>query len=244
MGTPFRSRTSVDDSVMNADLTVALDETELDELADLLAERSGEDGLQLDAAHGLMTAVAVGPKFIVPSEWLPQVLNQQHPFENEEAAERAVTLALRLFNMILRDLENMTFEALLGQVEAEDGDPEITARNWCIGFSMGVDLASDDWEGRMREDSHLMELLSPVITLAADEGLFNKDNEQTQTSLTAPEYEELVGRIGSAMIDVQQYWRDQPVIEGEGKPVDREQSESAEEGPRERPRKRGGHWLH
>ena len=59
------------------DPEIPLEEEELDALGERLAERAGEDGLLLDAVHGLLTAVSIGPGEVGPEDWLPAVLDRK-----------------------------------------------------------------------------------------------------------------------------------------------------------------------
>lgn len=224
---------------MSGTLTDPLDDTELDELHELLLARFEDSELLLDAVHGLLSAVAIGPEPVAPSEWIPLVLEEEKPFDDTEQAEHALRLLLRLYNGVVRDLERLVFEPILGQIETEDGAPALTARGWCEGFALGVDLRGELWEARMQSDPKLLEQLAPIIRLAEDEGVFASDDGEDTPPLSEAEYEDAMNQIGHAVLDTQAYWREHPVGEEEIPP-----EQPAGPTSRKIPRWRGGRSLH
>ena len=134
------------------DLDEPLDDEELDLLHEQLMARADDESLVLDGVHGLITAIAIGPEAVPPSEWMPLVLDPGKPFASTEDAERLVTLLLRLSNMVVHDLERLAFEPILSQVETESGDVAYSARGWCEGFGMGMDLRATTWDEALRGD--------------------------------------------------------------------------------------------
>ena len=73
---------------MNDTVPYGLDAGELDELHEFLGRRAEAGGLMLDAVHGLLTAVVIGPDPISASEWLGHVIDQEQGFESEDEANR------------------------------------------------------------------------------------------------------------------------------------------------------------
>lgn len=223
---------------MSGALTDPLDDTELDELHELLLARFEDSELLLDAVHGLLAAVAIGPDAVAPSEWIPLVIEDDKPFEDTEQAERMLRLLLRLYNGVVRDLDRLVFEPILGQIETEDGEPALSARGWCEGFALGVDLRADPWEARMKSDPRLLELLAPIVQLAEDEGVFSSEDGEETPPLSEAEYEDAMNQIGRAVLDVQTYWRENPI---EDEPVTMDEAATS---ARKIPRLRGGKSLH
>jgi len=214
-----------------------LEARELDELHEFLGRRAEGGGLMLDAVHGLLTAVVVGPEPVSASEWLGHVIDEQQGFESEEEANRILALLIRLYNSVVQELEALSYQPIFGEIEmAESEDTELSARGWCEGFAIGVDLRSGLWEGRMQQDPELLELLHPVITLAADEGVFETQEGEPIEPLTDEDFELALNGVAGAVADVQQYWRNNPPDPGEGL--------EPSTGVRPLLRKRGGHWLH
>ncbi|HEX7112612.1 MAG TPA: YecA family protein [Mizugakiibacter sp.] len=213
----------------------SLGDAELDELDQFLRGHAGEDDLLLDGVHGLLTALAIGPEPAKPDEWLPEVLHA--PFASEAEGERVLGLLAKLNDSIPAELEMDAYEPILGEVDREQGSA-LTAAGWCEGFSRGIDLRAPIWETRLGEDPELMELLTPIMALAVDEGVLSGDAEFEKLSDT--EYEECLAQIPQAVGAVAQYWRVHP-------PTERERTAGGGASAsvfREQPRRRGGRWVH
>lgn len=222
---------------MTESIPYGLDAVELDELHEFLSRHADADGLMLDAVHGLLTAIVIGPDPIAANEWLDHVIDQQRGFETEEEANRILALLIRLYNSVVQELEALSYQPIFGEVEIVGSEEtELSARGWCEGFSIGVDLRSALWEGRMQSDPELLELLNPVIALAAEEGIFESEDGEIIDPLSPEDFESALSGVAGAVADVQQYWRN--------KPADLSEGLDPESGRRPVLRKRGGHWLH
>jgi uncharacterized protein len=227
------------------DLTEPLDDDELDLLHESLLARAEDDSLVLDGVHGLISSVAIGPEAVAPSEWMPLVLDPGKPFASTDEAERLVTMLLRLSNMVVHDLERLAFEPILSQVETESGDVAYSARGWCEGFGMGMDLRAQLWERALEDDPRFRDLLQPVLALAADEGVFGDDEDgEDPVPLSEAEYEAALNGLPNAVLGVQQYWRDQDEAREAGIVPPARASESEGSEPGKPPRRRAGRSLH
>jgi uncharacterized protein len=186
-------------------------DTELEELDQFLRAHAGDEDLLLDGVHGFLTALAIGPAPAKPEEWLPEILHE--PFADAKEGERVLTLLARLNDAIAPELETGSYEPILGEIEVEDGSAAFTARGWCEGFSRGIDLRAPSWEGRLGHDSQLMELLSPIIALAIDDGVFESDAEFAP--LGDDDYDDCLAQIPQAVGAVAEYWRSHPLMSDE-----------------------------
>ena len=222
------------DEVNEPDWLPTLDDTELEELDQFLRAHAGEEALLLDGVHGLLSAVNIGPERAPPEEWLPEILHD--PFDNEDEGRRILELLARLSESIVYELETEQYEPILGEIELDDGGAALSAQGWCEGFSRGVDLRARLWETRLGADSRLTELLSPIMALAVQEGVFQTDAEIEP--LTEAEYDECLAQLPTAIETVAHYWSESPPTSAElarrSEPADADTT----------PRKRGGHWLH
>jgi uncharacterized protein len=222
--------------IVEHDLSQPLDDAELEELQQILASRGDGDGLLLDGVHGLVSAIIIGPRAVEPEQWLPLIIDDGRPFASVEQAEEAVRLMLRLYNMVVSDLDEFSYEPILGQIETENGDTALSAQGWCEGFTLGVDQCADLWESRMNSDLQLMRLLDPIVKLSADEGLYEHEAGEEATPLSEQEYEDAIDHLGTAVSDVQQYWREHP--------ADDDAFENDTEPSATTPAPRGGRSLH
>lgn len=222
------------DDISEPDWEPTLEDSELEELDQFLRAHAGEEALLLDGVHGLLSAVNIGPERAPPEEWLPEVLHD--PFDDEDEGRRILELLARLSESIGYELETEQYEPILGEIENDDGGTALSAQGWCEGFSRGVDLRARLWEARLGADSHLTELLSPIMALAVQEGVFQTDAEIEP--LTEAEYDECLAQLPVAIEAVAHYWSESPPTTDElarrTAPVDQTTA----------PRKRGGHWVH
>lgn len=221
--------------MMADDWHVSPDDSELEELDRFLRAHAGDEDMLLDGVHGFLTALAIGPAPPKPEEWLPEILHE--PFADAGEGERVLTLLARLNDAITPELETGSYEPILGELDNEDEEapPEFTARGWCEGFSRGIDLRAPSWEGRLGHDAQLMEMLSPIIALAIDDGVFESDGDFAP--LGEEDYDECLAQIPSAVGAVAEYWRAHPLEEGDF-------SRRREVGSAMPPRRRGGRWVH
>jgi uncharacterized protein len=216
-----------------------IDDAELEVLDHYLRGHApdSDETMLLDGVHGMLTALAIGPDPALPEEWLPEVLHA--PFEDPEQGAAVLALLAKLNDSIPVELEGEMYEPVLGEVDAElPVHSDLTAAGWCEGFSRGIDLRAAIWESRLAEDVELLEMLSPIMALAVDEGVLAADVPIAK--LDDNEYEACLAQIPDAVEAVAHYWRVRP-------PTERERTAgggaSANTFP-SLPARRGGRWVH
>ena len=191
-----------------------IDDAELEVLDHYLrghAEDSDET-LLLDGVHGMLTALAIGPDPALPEEWLPEVLHA--PFENPEQGATVLELLAKLNDSIPAELDGEVYEPVLGEVAQEPrASNDLSAAGWCEGFSRGIDLRAAIWESRLAEDGELLEMLSPIMALAVDDGVLAADVPIAK--LEGDEYEACLAQIPDVVEAVAHYWRVRPPTERE-----------------------------
>lgn len=183
-----------------------LSEAEEQELEIFLdSEDVSEGALNISSLHGFLTALAAGPSLVPPSQWLPVVLGKEEPvFDSEEEAERIFNLILRFYNSIGEILRRKS-EKYLPLLYEEDpkGTPYLTAEDWCLGFSLGVGLCSEDWE-RLFEDDNARNLLAPIIALTSDDAMADVlSNFQGE-----PDRELLIAALPVSVVALFEYWHE------------------------------------
>ncbi len=183
-----------------------LDEHDIAELDELLSSLLNEDALRLDAAQGLLAALSVGPKDVGAQKWMPVILGEKPTVEDPDAAERLVELLVRLKRAVDYGIEHYAFDAIFSEVIDENGEHHVDAGGWCEGFSLGVDLLSDLWEAQMQLDDGLIALLSPIVALGVDDGVFSEIKDINIVPLSDAEREELMQQLPSVLAEVRQYW--------------------------------------
>lgn len=149
---------------MTAALSAALNDQEIDELADFLYDKAPADALNISELHGFLSAIVVGPELVQPSEWLPQIWGLQT--DEEEAtdlsqAPHILSLIMRLYNSIndqVRDQPQEYSPILM----CNDDDSQPVIDDWCYGFMIGVSLRHEEWQP-MLDDAEIGSLLLPII---------------------------------------------------------------------------------
>ena len=216
-----------------------IDDAELEVLDRYLRghARDSDETLLLDGVHGMLTALAIGPDPALPEEWLPEILHA--PFEDPEQGAAVLGLLAKLNDSIPAELESEVYEPVLGEVAPEqDVSSDLSAAGWCEGFSRGIDLRASIWEARLAEDGELLEMLSPIMALAVDEGVLAAD--MPIAKLDDNEYEACLAQIPDAVEAVAHYWRVRP-------PTERERTAgggASSSAFASAPARRGGRWVH
>jgi len=120
---------------------------ELNQLDDFLAAPSLEESsMDLSMLEGFLAAVAIGPRTVMPSGWIPWVWdmragNVSPEFKNMDEANRIMNLLMRNYNAVLRRLSNNPagFEPIY-QSGSQWG-----AAEWCEGFLLGMRFDREAW---------------------------------------------------------------------------------------------------
>jgi len=216
-----------------------IDDVELEVLDRYLRghAQDSDETMLLDGVHGMLTALAIGPDPALPEEWLPEILHA--PLEDPEQGAAVLGLLAKLNDSIPAELEGEVYEPVLGEVEPEQAvHSDLSAAGWCEGFSRGIDLRASIWESRLAEDGELLEMLSPIMALAVDEGVLSADVPIAK--LDDNEYEACLAQIPDAVEAVAHYWRVRP-------PTERERTAgggASSSAFSSTPSRRGGRWVH
>lgn len=187
-----------------------LDEQDFEEIDRLLEALGADDGLRLDGAQGLLTALIVGPQDVGPEDWLPVILGGEPLGAPSPKLQRLLDLLLRLKANLERGLEIHSYDPIFAEHEHEGDELSVDAGGWCEGFSLGVDLNAEIWEQRMQEDRTLLEMLAPIVALGVDDGVFAEIRNPDQAPLSERERDIVVAQLASVLIDVRQYWQEHP----------------------------------
>ena len=123
---------------MMVDLELPVEGVALDALdAFLSSDQSPPDSMMLSDLDGFLTAIAIGPELIMPSEWLPVIWGDDEPVFTDEAEMQGVLGGiLSRYNQIRDEITNGTFEPILWG----DADGTAIGTDWAEGFMQGVGL--------------------------------------------------------------------------------------------------------
>ena len=71
----------------------------------LESDRSPPESMLISDLDGFLTAIAIGPELIKPSEWLPVVWGGEQPvFADQNEAQAVLDAIMNRYNEILRDV--------------------------------------------------------------------------------------------------------------------------------------------
>lgn len=146
-----------------------------------------ENGMNLFAVHGFLTAIISCPIDVPAGEWLPSILNmdpakllQQPPkFLNDEEAQKVIMIIHNLKEQITQTLNSTRLYYPLVSLEdpkkAMADAPIENVQDWCHGYLHGVDAYREEW-------SVLEKVFVPLVPFAVVSGAYP--------------YEELVQGLG------------------------------------------------
>ncbi|BBM64309.1 hypothetical protein VA249_09550 [Vibrio alfacsensis] len=121
--------------------------------------------LNLAKTQGFVTAMASAPNVLMPQEWLPFLWGGEEtaPFSDGEQLELYIDEIVQLWNQTRPALLEGSW--LWPESCALDDHDIVSAntRDFCEGVLQGWQLARDDWETLMPEDSEDSALLGGVL---------------------------------------------------------------------------------
>jgi len=184
-----------------------LSEKEFNELDKfLMSDRVGEEGMTMDALHGFLTAIAIGPEVIPMTEWLAHVWGipgEDAPkFKNDGEMRRITNLIARFMNeiQITFEVAPQEFEPLFC-VSEQDGKEFIDGETWAWGFWEGMMLREDAWQPAW-ESQDLAPLLQTIYLLGAEE----IEEEELILVDTAQKCHQLSLQMEAAIPQIRRFW--------------------------------------
>ncbi len=149
-----------------------LTEKEFDELDRfLMSDRCSDETMAMDALHGYLTAIAIGPATVSVDEWLPRVwgpdAGDAPDFRDDQQAAHIRALLARALEEIVVTFEvaPKDFEPLFS-VHQWKGKEVLDAEAWCWGFLEGISLRDAAWQPL--RDSPQASLLRALRLLGAE----------------------------------------------------------------------------
>ena len=190
-----------------------------------------QDCMDLEMLDGFLTAIVSGPELIQPSEWLPVAWSDSQRsvspvFQDNEQAQRVLTLILRLQNTIARTLtESPTrFKPLLYHAdEAARGDkspPEASA--WCEGYLTGVALREEAW-GPLYAQEATRDWMLPIEAIAYGD----HDPEYSDWVDSEDKRNDMIDELPIAVVLIHRFWLERRSGEGANRAERRAQRREA-----------------
>ncbi len=180
------------------DLDHPLSDAEQNELDEFLADPALEEtSMDVSTLEGFLTALAIGPDTLMPSQWLPWVYDMQEgkaepEFKNLDQAQRILGLIMRHYNAVIHVFmaDPASFEPVYWR-GAQWG-----AAEWCEGFLLGTRFSREAWGLLMVGQP---KLFTPFFRLGTDEGI-----ELIKTDRDA---ECWMNAVAPALVEIHAYWK-------------------------------------
>ncbi len=174
----------------------------------LLSDVTSDETMTLDMLDGYLTAIAIGPVSLLPSDWLPGVWGPEEEdtphFETMDQAQYVFDLILRHYNGIIWSLQDDAdaFEPVWDTVTYPDDPHEyIEGEPWALGFMQGVSLCRQDWQP-LFEDLQGQAWLRPLHLLGADD----VTPEEEDLTRWPAQREALTRQIPSSIAAIHRFW--------------------------------------
>lgn len=173
----------------------------------LLSDRCSENAMTLDALHGYLTAIAIGPEAVAPDEWLPAVwgpaADDVPSFKSDQEAKRIQSLIMRFLNEIA-----ITFEAAPKEFEplfleqTTQGKKLLDGEAWAWGFWEGMNLRAEAWEAAW--EAPVAATLRSVYLLGAEE----VEEEEVVLADTPQKRHQLALEIEAGLPALYRFWQE------------------------------------
>jgi len=187
----------------------ALTDAELDRLDDFLGRGYGLIN-SVEALDGMFAALVVGPRMVLPSEYLPLVIGTGEDPEGPAFTDRAD--AQQILDLLTRHWNHLVTVLLAGEpwglvtsTEVED----LPGNHWGLGFLAGMTLDREGWT-RIGEDERAAGYLVPILVLAHEE---DEDPSLRPPPIGPEQREELLTMIAACLPVMYRTFRD-PVDSG------------------------------
>jgi yecA family protein len=132
-----------------------------DEFDEILRGGGHDDAIGMSAIDGLIAALVAAPAFVHPDEWVPLIFGGKRPGMRESSvAQYAVQTIFNRYNEVSTALAEQP--NAYRPIFMVDEDGTVIARDWAVGFMLGVGLRSKEWGARIVLTEH-RRLLTPIL---------------------------------------------------------------------------------
>lgn len=173
----------------------------------LLSERAPRTAMTVSGIDGLLTAVAIGPEPLMPSEWLPAIWGEEEPaFADAEEAQRINAHIMAHYNEIVTTIYE----------RPEDFAPAIWATpegggipgDWAAGFLDAVRLNPQAW-APLFDDEEASALMTPLMFAGATEDV------AAELGITPERESEMLNEIAdilpSCVLGIHTFWLEREI---------------------------------
>ena len=189
------------------DMTVPLNDEEMDELKGILLELDAEEGMTLDMLDGFLHAIAIGPETVMPSRWLPKVWGlddgaMMPPADDMDQANHLLGLVMRHYNSIVWGFEQRPprLSPLWNTVHFDTGEFE-DAEMWAYGFAEAIKLTKAAWQP-LFDHPDGQQWIRPIHVLGAED----LSPELDELTRTPAQRETLTAQIEGSLLQIHAFW--------------------------------------
>ncbi|OGS98105.1 MAG: hypothetical protein A3F73_11600 [Gallionellales bacterium RIFCSPLOWO2_12_FULL_59_22] len=175
-----------------------MSDDEIDELDVVLtSETMPDDCMDISTLDGYFAALALNPRLVMPSEYLPWIWDmgqgEEAPeFASLEQANHILQLLMRYYNSVLSAIGNGNFAPLFYTVAQDDGSEFFDAECWCEGFMRGVFLFDGPWKEVLEKHP---EYLAPMVLLGTEHGWDMLEKCADEERVVREAYESIAGVV-------------------------------------------------
>lgn len=181
------------------DIDQPLTEAELNELDDFLADSADEDtSMDVSMLEGFLTSLAIGPRVVLPSEWLPWIWDKEEgeakvDFEDLAQANRITSSIMRLYNAVVNSFmtDPASFEPIFWRAI------QWGAAEWSEGFITGFQFNDEAWTLLAAGQPTWF---TPFLRLGTDEGIDLTKKES--------DAERWMNEIEPSLVRIHAYWKE------------------------------------
>jgi len=113
------------------------------ELDEILRGAGRTGAIGMSAIDGLIAALVAAPSFVHPEEWIPLIFGGRQPLHENSPELHAVKTIFNRYNEVSETLAD--WPPAYRPIFMVDDDGSIIARDWAVGFALGIGLRSKEW---------------------------------------------------------------------------------------------------
>jgi len=167
----------------------------------LMSDRAPENSMGLSDLDGFLTAIAIGPQLIMPSEWLPIIWGGENPkFKNTKEAELIMSALMARFNEIIRGFQQTPPD--FDPVFWETNKGIVIAADWAEGFNDAVIMRRYAWKS-LFDDIEGAKLFKPLAILCGMQDKSDQLDPATENELM----EKAAHNLAASIIGIHAFWK-------------------------------------
>ncbi|MCF6197938.1 MAG: UPF0149 family protein [Hyphomicrobiaceae bacterium] len=173
----------------------------------LISDDAPENCMMLSELDGFLTAIAVGPELIMPSEWMPAIWRDEQPiYDDLDQAQQITGIITDRYNTILDTVSAREPSYAPVFLYHPSGHPMPDA--WAQGFWSGMELRFEAWLPLLEnmEDEDVLAMMIPIHIFVKedDKSIFDFPEEELQKYA-----KQSAGLIPMSVVAINQYWQKQ-----------------------------------